>query len=391
MSCYKLLKDKGEKMGFLAKWFKKPNSHNNDNAYEAQSIYQMFEDLEELYYKKQRMNRFYKELEAREHELCQYESLDEEDIKKLVNLVDDYKNIEEKRQLLRGRLIKNNRALLLISEYEGDLPELIREMLNAEKKKKESERDIFYIEEERDDLVEERNALIKGYKFLKVFSVVFIIGIALAALIMFGMLQIIREAVWIYLSIFACALVLFLVGIIYAKERLEKLLRDNEILQQKAAKYLNKAKIRYFHHTNYLNFNYQKLGVDSVAKLEMYYNRFIKNRDNEKDYERLTRNILIIQEKIDELFEDKDIRIEHLEDLQDWLVASKKANSRQNITDEKASIKEQLAAFETYETELWKEIFVLKEDGAYQAIILQKMEEYMALTKQHLDKNIKDA
>ena len=377
-------------MGFLPKWLKKSNSSKN-NVYEEQNIQQMFEDLEEIYYKKQRMRKFYKELEERERELRQYESLSEEEIQRLVKLVDEHKNIEEKRQLLRGRLIRNNRALFLISEYEGDLPQLIREMVHTEKKKKENERDMFYIDEERQDLVEEREALIQGYKFLKIFSIIFVIGAALTALIMFGMLQTIREAIWIYLSVFSCVLVLFLVGIIYAKERLEKSLKDNEILQQKAVKYLNKAKIRYYHNSNYLNFNYEKLGVDSSAKLEMYYNRFIKNKDNEKDYARLTRNLLIIQEKMDELFDDKGIRIEHMDSLQDWLVASKKAISKQNMIDEKARIKEQIEAFGTYEEEVWKEIFVLKENGEYQTIILEKMEEYMTLTKEYLDKSAKGA
>ena len=87
----------------------------------------------------------------------------------------------------------------------------------------------------------------------------------------------------------------------------EKEIKNNGILQQKAVKYLNKAKIRYFHQTQYLEFQYHKFGVDSVAKLEMYYNRYLKNKNNERLYLQMNDSLNEIEEDILKILHNKDI------------------------------------------------------------------------------------
>lgn len=374
-------------MTWIKKWFsKKNNTTTYHKTYENDDIIRLFDDLEAAYVKKTRMRRYYENLAEKENTLEQYSKLEKDELDKLVNWVNEYKNIDEKRKLLQGRLIKNNRALYKLTEYEEVLPSLIDELKGVEKKVKESERDIFYLQEENEDLKEEREYLIKGYKFLKGFSIAFIVIIALLTLASFAFMQTLRETIWIYLSGFSCALILFLVGIMYTKDKIEKELRDNGILQQKAVKYINKSKIRYFHNIRYLQFQFDKLEVDSVAKLEMYYNRYIKNKHNEVAYSKYNKQLMTIENQINNIFASKEIVIDVLENIEEWLRSPKQASKIKDLLEEKDKIKEQITMLEAYEEELIKEIMLLGEEVQYQGIISKKMQDYGELTKSYLDK-----
>ncbi len=355
------------------------------------TVEQLFEELSELFVKKQRIQEYIKDLERREQEIKKFDSLKKEDVEKLSLLASRAKDIEEKKQVLKGRLVKNNKALFIISQYEAELPELIREMQYCENKKKESERNMYYLDEEREELLEEREALIKGYGFLKVFSIFFIIIIGVGLLMTFGYMQALREEIWVYLSVFGCALVVFVGGMLYAKERIEKELKKNTLLQQKAVRFMNKTKIRYFHQVRYLEFQYEKLGVDSAAKLEMYYSRYLKNKDNEKKYARFNHTLSDVEEEMLEIIHAKGIEIDYIENLSDWLLTNKKVSSLKTIEEDRYKTMEQLQIMESYEGDLWKEVFALQEEPEARDFINSKLKEYSARTGAPLDKLPKDA
>ena len=109
-------------------------------------------------------------------------------------------------------------------------------------------------------------------------------------------MQCIRVYIGLILIGLVCIGLFLLIVLLYTKQKIEKKLYDNELLQQKAAKFINKCKVRYFHNNRYLEFEFGKLEIDSVAKLEMLYNRYMKNKDNEKEYNKYTRALMSIEE-----------------------------------------------------------------------------------------------
>lgn len=352
--------------------------------YEKSDPAGLIEELEQTKGKKERLEHHLKNLSLKEEELKVYEKLEEKDRNQLVLYVGQYRSIEEKKQLLKGRLIKNNQSLRRLEAYEDELPQIIQEVNTTERKVKENERDIYYLEEEKEELKEEREALLKGYTFLKGASIVFILIMVALMFAGFAMLQILREKIWIYLASVSTLLVFMLFGILYAKERLERDLKINEKLQHKAVKYLNKAKIRYFNNYSYLQYYFEKLGVDSAAKLEMYYNRYLKNKNNETDYNKYNNSLMQIELSIREIFEENGLTYESdFEYLEEWILAPKKAKAYEQVAKEKEKVRVQIEALETYEGELWKELFVLKEDPIHEKVI----EEYISL----LDKEKQDA
>lgn len=379
-------------MGIFQTLFKKKaNVRINRIEEDALTIESLFEELNQLFTKKQRVKEYLSDLNHREEQIKKFDALEKKDIEKLSALSSKAKDIEEKKQNLRGRLIKNNKSLFIISQYESEMPEMMQEMQLSENKKKESERNLYYLEEEKEALLEEREALIGGYSFLKGFSVFFMVVMGISLLITFGLMQKLREEIWVYLSGFGCALLLFVGGMLYAKDRIEKELARNTLLQQKAVRYINKFKIRYFHQVRYLTFQYEKLGVDSAAKLEMYYNRYLKNKDNEKTYSNFNHILSDIEEDMLEIMKGKGIELDYVENLTEWIMTNKKVNSLKSLEEDRVKTKEQLQALETYEEDLWKEVFVLQEDEELKDMLQYKIEQYNRFTNQSLDKSTKDA
>lgn len=377
-------------MGIFEILFKKSKSKSTASLNTA-SLEGIFEELNELVIKKQRVSDYLIDLEKREEEIQKFDALDKKDIEQLNLLGNKAKDIEEKKQNLRGRLIRNNKALYLISQYEEDLPYLIKEMYDSERNQRDTEMSIVYLQEEKEDLIEERESLLKGYRFLKLFSIIFVLVIALCLLATFALIQVLREEIWIALSMFGGMMVIFVGGILYAKDRMERELNKNVVLQQKATKYLNKSKIRYFHQRRYLDFQYEKLGVDSTSKLEMYYNRYIKNKDNEKTYMQFNHLLTEIEQKMLDIIKNKKIHVEYIENLTDWSLAPQKVNAIKALKADKEKTKEQLKALTVYEETLWKEIYSYEKDEETKEMINHKIKIYHDKVAGCLDKIKKDA
>lgn len=356
---------------------------------DAKTVEEVFNELESVTIKKQRVSEYLVSLTIKEEETKKFENLDKKTINELNVLAGRAKAIEEKKQNLKGRLIHQNAALMRLVPYEDEIPELIKEMQQAEKRKRETENNMYYLREEREELLAEREALLSGYSFLKGFSLVFIVLIGIGLLVVFAMMQILRQAVWAYLTAGSILLILFLIGLLYAKERIEKALARNSILQQKAVKYLNKSKIRYFHQMRYLDFQYQKLGVDSAAKLEMYYTRYVKNKNNEKVYLQMNEALTEIEEKMLVLLKEHHINVDYIENITEWALNPKKVNALKAIKAERQKTEEQLQGLNTYEQELWKEILVMQEDESLKETVTQKIKDYRE--KEMLDKAQKGA
>lgn len=353
------------------------------------SVDELFLELEELQLKKQRITRYLEELKVKEEAHIQYENLDADAVHKINVLAQQAKEIEEKKQNLKGRLISNNAALNRLAKYEDEIPNLIKEMQIAEKRRRETEGHIIYLQEEKEELLEERESLLFGYRFLQGFCLAMIILIGVSLLVSFILLQVLRERIWYILSIAVVVSLAFVVGVILVKEKMEKAIKDNGILQQKAAKYLNKSKIKFFNQTQYLEFQYRKLGVDSVAKLELYYNRYLKNKNNEKAYLKMNTKLGDIEAEILDILHSKEVAIQDIGELTDWILQPKGLNEAKMIEEDRQKTNDQLVALNTYEEELWKEIYALAEDEQFKERVKERLAEYNG--ENMLDKMLRDA
>ena len=353
------------------------------------SVEELFDELEELHVKKQRITHYMEELKNREEAHEQYTHLDTEAVNKINSLAQQAKDIEEKKANLRGRLISNNAALNRLAKYEETLPDLIKEMQIAEKRRRETESHMMYLQEEKEELIEERESLLMGYRFLRGVSIVMVILLGVCLLVSFIMLQVLREKIWFILSGMVIVAMAFVISVILTKEKMEKAISDNAVLQKKAVRYLNKSKIKFFNQTQYLEFQYHKLGVDSVAKLELHYNRYLKNKNNEKTYLKMNDKLGEIEEEILDVLHSKGIEIEDIGDLTDWILQPKRLNEAKMLEEDHQKTDEQLAALEKYEEELWREIYALAENDELREKVQERLESYNG--ENMLDKLLRDA
>lgn len=351
---------------------------------EKNHIEEIFSELEDIHIRKRRMNHYAQGLNIKEEACKQYTHLDKETHSKINQLAQQAREIEEKKKNLKARLISNNAALNRLSAYEESLPDLIKEIQIAEKRRRETESHILYLQEERSFLEEERGTLLRGYGFLKALSIFLIIFIGAGLLISFIMLQVLREKVWFVLSGIVLVTAIGMLVIVLTKEKLEKEISSNGILQKKAVKYLNKAKIRFFNQTQYLEFQYQKLGVESAAKLELYYNRYLKNKNNERIYLKMNKAIADIEEEILQILQSNDVRWEGTADVIEWALEPKSANEIEYLEKDKEKTKQEIEALEEYEDELWKELALLSKAEEHKKQIEVCLENYVG--ENRLDK-----
>ena len=360
-------------MSTLWKSIWKKHDEVSVSSLESHSLEELVKELEITKEKKKKAVTYVIGMEEEEKFARQYSKLAKEDIMYLEKLSSRAKEIEEKKISLKGRLVKNNAALLRVSQHEDEIPDMIDEMRQIENRKKETESHIFYLKEEQSELHDERDTLLLGHKLLKGFTIFVIISIAITLFISFAFLQTLRENTVFVFTTIGFIVVLLVVGIIIFSEMIDKALIRNEKLQKKAVYYLNKSKLRLFNQAKYLEYAYNRLGVDSTAKLEMYYNRYLKNKNNEKIYLKMNDALNEIEEDMIAYLKQRNVDTDYIENFSEWLLTPKKLNQIKQISKNYEKAKEQLKGLEKYEEEILKEIGFIKGNNGMNDEIIQNL------------------
>ena len=328
---------------------------------DTQRIEEIFQELKDISRKRQRLEKYVRRIEQQKQDLEQYEALTEESHTKVTKLLGQYKNIVEQRRLMEGRLIRNNPALRILEEYQSEVPELVQEIRKTENNQRYSYQDMLYLEDEKNYLYEYRESLITGYKALKFLSVGLIIVLGIVCMVLLTMVQALRQNIFIPSSIISIVTLFFVFGILIFKRRIEYELEKNEILQKKAVRMLNTVKVRYFHHTNYLNFQYEKLGIINADQLQSHYDRYLKNKNNEVHYKNMNNQLVEIENQVFDILYETGIERDVFNYIDEWAEIQNVEKLLTNLKAESKSTSKQLAALEAYEQELSKEALVITE------------------------------
>ena len=328
---------------------------------EEQRIEEIFSELRDTKLKIKRLERYAKGMHQRKQDLEKYESLTDEDHGKVAGFLDQYKNVIEQRKLLEGRLVRNNPSLRIIQSRESEIPDLIKEIKQTENNQRYSKNDILYLQEEKEDLYDYRENLIAGYGALKMIAIGLIIILGIISIVLLTMVQTLRENIFIPSSIISVITLFFGFGILITKRRIEYELELNEVMQQKASRLLNKTKIRYFHYTNYLNYQYEKLSITNADQLQGQYNRYIKNKGNEVYYNNMNKQLVEIENKVFDVLYEKGIERDAFDNIDEWAEVQNISILMNNINQEYENTTKQIKALNVYEEELCKEAFLMTE------------------------------
>ncbi len=357
---------------------KRSNRPSITEKNENQRIEEIFKELTNIKLKRKRLTRYVKGMEQRKKDLEKYESLTEEDHGKVAGFLDQYKGVIEQRKLLEGRLIRNNPSLRIIQAREKEIPTLITEMREIEKNQRYAHNDMLYLEEEKDDLYDYRESLITSYRALKIIAISLIIVLGIVSIILLTMVQTLRESIFVPTSVITIMTLIFSFGILVIKRKIEYELGLNERMQRKASRLMNTTKIRYFHHTNYLNFQYRKLVTKNADQLQGQYERYQKNKNNEAYYNSMNNQLVEIENKVFDVLYEKGIERDAFDNIDEWAEVQNISILVKNINEEYENTSKQIKALDAYEEELTKEAFVMTETNPEIGPKVEElMEEYM--------------
>lgn len=96
-----------------------------------------------------------------------------------------------------------------------------------------------------------------------------------------------------------------------------------------------------------------------------------------------------IEEEILNILHSKNILLQDIGALEDWILQPKRLSGVKMVHEDEQKTKEQLAAINAYEVELWREIYARLEDPQYKAQIQEKLKGYSG--ENMLDKIHQDA
>ncbi|WP_305767634.1 hypothetical protein [Candidatus Epulonipiscium viviparus] len=372
-------------MGWLKKIGLSKNKETYQNNFNDLDIDSLFTSLRSNAIKIKKQEKILENIYPLEEPLKEYLSLDRSVKNNLTILAGRYKDSTDEKNKLNTRLIKNNPALSKMEAYESEIPVLQNELKEVSTLASKYKTNIEYLRIEKDNLVIDREALLVGYEALEKIGMFFLTLLGLSLIITFTLMQIIRESVWVYMSMISIAFMGFVLFLIFSKERLERELVRNEILQKKAAKYIQKFQIHYFTQQQYLDYQYKKLGINNVEQLDNYFTKYLKNKGHERNYQQHVQTLQVSEQKIKDTLRINEVPIRYINTIEEWVLNPYKLEEAKNMVSEMDSIKTQITKMKEYEQELYTTLMNYGTQEEYEDTIKDKMGEFYKWINEELD------
>ncbi|ONI44096.1 hypothetical protein AN641_08270 [Candidatus Epulonipiscioides gigas] len=377
-------------MGWYKNLFasKKRNIQTYENNFNDLDIDSLFASLRANTMKIRRQEKLLDKIIPLQKPLNSYLALEKDVHNSLKNYAVRFKDSTDEKNKLHLRLIRNNPALLRMEIYEDEIPFLQQELRHVNNLVNTYKNNIEYLKEEKEDLISDRESLILGYNVLKNFGMFFLILLVVGLILIFAISQMLRESIWLYMSILAIVFMFFVVFLILTKEKLEKELRKNGVLQKKVAKYIQKFQIHYFNQQQYLNFQFKKLGIDNLNQLDNYFEKYLKNKDHEQNYKQYLQSMQISEQKIKEILRDYDIPFEDIGIIEEWILNPSKLEEAKNMVSEMENIQIQIEKMKEHEQELYQTLMTYGANPIYENIIKENMEQHYNWINEEFEKEV---
>lgn len=211
-------------------------------------------------------------------------------------------------------------SLISSAEYDrmdvmcDEVPDGIKKMKAEEEYKQKVKEDLLRIGRERKAYDYRKKELISFLANSRYIASLVIVAVVVLVIILFAlsMLLNLEVAIGYYISIALAAISLTVIYVRYAngvteKGRIENTINELILLE-------NKVKIRYVNNKNLLDYYHTKFGVNNSAELQSLYEKFIKEKEDRKRFER---NEAIYEEELSRLV--KILKQFSIKDPQIWI------------------------------------------------------------------------
>lgn len=187
---------------------------------------------------------------------------------------ESYYNSEDIRLPIQARQI--------MQKYEKEMPGEIRKMHENEAYQKAIKNDLKYLEGEKGYLKYQRQEIIAKQKYLQNIAITTSVLVVILFMLIYALAKVFRAdmrlpfILTIAMAALSAAYIYFEAG----KNRVNMALTEKKI--NKAVGLLNKVKIKYVNNTNYLEYTYEKYGVNNAMELEHTWQQYEKMRERER-------------------------------------------------------------------------------------------------------------
>lgn len=201
-----------------------------------------------------------------------------------------------------------------IAKYEDILPVQLKEMKNQESYQEIINKDMKYLESEKEDLFLEQEDILKKQNYLKGIAVTTCVLVILLFLLFVGVNNVLQADMVIP---FLLTVIMALSSAVYIFMNAVKNRKDMKTVELKlnrAILLLNKVKIKYINNTNALDYSYQKFMVESYEQLRVLWEEYLKAKSDEEKFEQSSSQLDICNKEL-----IKILRSYHLSDAKIWI------------------------------------------------------------------------
>lgn len=326
----------------------------------AQKMCNELHRVSKLYHQ---VNKQYKHNEIILNELHRIGEQDNDWTGKLEKSIMTLSNAEDQRGGLQQRIKKYGNRIKYLEEYEEELPSVLQEMEEYERKQDFAKTDLTYLEGEKGELEYQKERLVRMEKVVRRITIAVIVAIGLCTLALAVLFTIYEKDVFV-LSLLLFVAALFAVTWIYMFRRyVQYSIKKNAILLGKTVRLANKAKIKYVNTIRFLEYEYEKYGVKNEQMLRYRWDQYHDYMRDHASYKTATNLTADIFAEIEKLFKEKNISkiefwMDHLEHIQNEDARTK---YEQKLIQLKKEIKGSLQDIETMQEQMLEQLFEFKE------------------------------
>ncbi|WP_105619412.1 DUF3784 domain-containing protein [Vallitalea okinawensis] len=222
--------------------------------------------LVELMEEDQRLNKKVQQRSNAITDLKGLEKLSDEEEEQFSRAINSVRNAKVEKELVKKELNKIQLEKVP-DEFYHNFEDTLNELKKADEKQRLAKSDMNYLEGEKGYLDYQKEKYEKLLRVMRYMGVTISILIGVAILVLAVLYTTFSESLIIPVVVLFAITLFSIVWIYIWKRNITYELKMNVKKQEKAMELLNKAKIKYARHTNYLNYAYNKYHVDNLNKL----------------------------------------------------------------------------------------------------------------------------
>ncbi|MCL2873987.1 MAG: hypothetical protein FWE29_03550 [Defluviitaleaceae bacterium] len=298
-----------------------------------------------------RMEETLKELEC-------FNSLDDEEAKKLKDMLESFLSLTKERNILLYQLTSFESSVTYMENILDDAENVLPQFVEAEKNQRLFKYDISQLNGEKAALEDERISIENGISFMGMFAVGMVVAFSLVSLFL-GYLFLIDER-----NIFMPTTVLVLLAmavsvLVYTfRKRMEFELTLNAKKQKKLVAILNKKTAVLAHYTNFLNYVHTKYKITNSQALKTNMSEYEHYKHISRRIDSIRKIMYETESLIEKFLTEKNINniTNTLEQFAKTIDIEDKREFYKELLGRKNSAETELLSLDEQHVELWKKI-----------------------------------